>query len=210
MHQGWRHLSAIGALCGVALALGGCSAAKQRGAGGKTHDAAPASSSQTGASVSTSPTSSKSERPYGFETAPTPPPITDRGSNYTAIAASLLQYDDWLGAFDPDPSLIQRIAARGSTFDTAVRHDLAILQRLNRRYYELQSGPAVINVLQAKDDAVTLRYIQRIIVQRVVDRSGKVTSEQKFSAPTTSYTVVLARVSDGRWLVADVEPVAHT
>jgi hypothetical protein len=205
MNQDRPMQRAIGALCVVALGLGGCSSSKPRDTGAQ--GATSSSSSQVRPSAPTSPTTSKSERPYGFEKAPIPPPITDRGSSYTAIAISLLQYDDWLSAFDPDPGLIPRIAARGSTFDKAVRNDIGVLRKLNRRYYEVQDGPAAIKLLDQTPDAVTLRYTQRIVLQRVVDRNGNVTSEQKFSAPTTSYTVVLGRISDGRWLVADIEPV---
>jgi hypothetical protein len=207
MHQSWRYFRAAGAMCGIVFALSACSRSKPHAAHTTIRNTTGESSSLSGTSTTTTVADATS---FSFDPDPSAPQIIDAGSDYKAIALSLLQYDDWLSAFDPDPTLIPRIAARGSTFDAAVRNDIGVLQRLDRRYYEVQSGPAVIKLVDQANRAVTLRYTQRIVVQRVVDRDGKITSEQKFSAPTTSYTILLTQMPDGRWLLADVEPASNS
>ncbi len=41
-----------------------------------------------------------------------------------------------------------------------------------------------------------------IVAQKIVNRSGKVTSQRRMSAPTTTYQYVVVRVGD-RWYLAD-------
>jgi len=193
----------------VAIAVTGCSRGSQT-------DARRTPGSGASTSVSTSKTDNEGSATattqdlarYSFEPNPTAPALDDTGSDVAAIAKSLLHYADWLSAFNPDPRLVQGVAAPSSTFDSSVRHDIGILHRLDRRYYEIESAPSEARVLQAREDTATIKYTQHIVVQRVVDRNNKVASEQKFTSPTTSYIVVLVRVSSRRWLIADVEPEA--
>jgi hypothetical protein len=189
--------------CGFFAALSACSAHS-----GKAQQITPAPKTSETAQPPSSPTSGRADLPYSFARDPTPPSIVEAGSDYKEIAVSLLRYDDWLTAFDPDPALAEKIAAPSSKFETSLRHDLGVLTRLNRRLYEIESGPSTAQVLDSKSDLVTVRYTQHIVVQRVVDRDNRVASERKFSQPTTTYTVLLVRLAPTKWRIADLEEVS--
>lgn len=152
-------------------------------------------------------TSTTESGPYGFATTPTPPRLNNRGKDFVEIARSLLSFDDWIEAQDPDPALIPQIAAPASTFDRAIRNDVDVLRRLNRRFYEIQDGRDRITVTDRRADLAVLHDDQPLRIQRVIDARGVTKSEKKYSLPYTRYTVVIAHMADGRWLIADIELV---
>jgi hypothetical protein len=133
--------------------------------------------------------------------------VRNRGTDYLAITRSLLEFQTWLESHNPDSTLISRIAAPGSAFESALGHDIGVLARLNRRYYETQSGPDKYTIADVTSDVVTIHDQQPLTIQRTVDSNGRVASERRFTAPYTSYTIVLTRMVDGRWLLADIEAV---
>ena len=191
----------IGAsIAAVALCIGGCSNSRER-----SEQAAPTPPSVSGAVARLPTTTVPRPKAYSFDRAPAPPSVENRGTDYTAIAESLLRFDSWVYSQDPDPALIPRVAAPGSTFDGAIRHDTAILRRLDRRCYEVQTGPNRVAVIDATPNAVTLRVVQPLVAQRVVDPAGRITSERKLPHIGTAYLVLITRMSDGRWLLADIE-----
>lgn len=129
------------------------------------------------------------------------------GTDYEQILGSLAAYSSWVDANVGNASLVDRYAAPGSTFDGAARHDLDILNRLNRRQFETNSGPADITILDRRPGIFTAKYVQHLVSQTVVDAHGNVTSEHRYSAPTTTYIIVVSQAHDGRWRIADVEPL---
>jgi hypothetical protein len=146
------------------------------------------------------------DAPYGFDKAPNGPPLVNRGTDYVEMADSLLQFDSWIEAYDPDAALIPLVAAPSSTFDRAIRSDVAELNRYDTRLYEVETGRLEIRIADSsKEDVVTLTVVQHVSSQRLVDRSGRVVSERKFPSPATTYTVLLVELKDGRWALADIE-----
>src|SRR4051812_48518566 len=114
---------AVGAL--ALAAAGGCSGnGARRGANDgrqARRDALPGVTALRDSTTTTSPKATA----YGFEPNPNQPPIQNAGTDYVAIAKSLLAYSLWLEASDPEPSLVANIAAQASTFDRALRSDIA-------------------------------------------------------------------------------------
>jgi len=77
-----------------------------------------------------------------------------------------------------------------------------VLNRNNRRFYEVSNGRTTIDVVSVTDDAVSARYTQHLRRQVVVDTHGGVIDQKIFDAPTTTYNVVVVKLKDGRWYMA--------
>jgi hypothetical protein len=156
--------------------------------------------------VTTAPatTTTTAPRPYSFDPAPTPPPLINTGTDYVAIAKSLLEYSNWLLAHRPDSGLIDEVAARGTSAYQSLAHDLPVLLRTKRRMFEATSAPDQIDVVSATSDAVSIRDRQYLIRQTVVDASGQVRDTREKGKQPTTYLVLLSRQKD-RWYLASVE-----
>jgi hypothetical protein len=165
-----------------------------------------ASAIESPTTVKTAPPSTTTTvaQPYSFEPAPTPPPLLNTGTDYVAIARSLLEYSNWLLAHRPDDRLIDNIAAEGSSAHDSLKHDFPILRRTGRRMFETTNGPDEITVVSVTDNVVSLRDRQFLLQQTIVDASGTVQDVKERATVPTTYLVLLRRQKD-RWLLASVD-----
>jgi hypothetical protein len=120
------------------------------------------------------------------------------GTDYKAILQSLLDYGNWLAAHRPEPALAGNITAPRSQLQGAYRHDLTILRDQHKREYEVRSGPNAITVVSSKPDLFTARVVEQITATRVVDSTGRTTSQAVKPAATTTYNYVVASTGN-RW-----------
>jgi hypothetical protein len=117
----------------------------------------------------------------------------------------MLEYANWIAAARPDMTYASKNVAPGSPSARGVAHDVEVLTRNNRRIYEINEGPATIELVSVKNDVVSARLIQRLRRQVVVDPAGKVINQRIFDKPTTTYNVLLVKLSDGRWYLASAK-----
>jgi hypothetical protein len=185
-------------LAGVLLAA--CSG----GGGSSASGPDPGSSARSTVAVASSSTTVRKpdHKLYSFDPNPNPPPIINTGADYVAIARSLLDFQDWAFSHDPDPALVRKFAGRGSNVESSATHDLTALRDNNKRYYQLTDGPGRLWIISLRPDAVSLRADQEVHREIVVNRSGRITSQNKLPG-YTKYLVVLGREGT-RWYLLSV------
>jgi hypothetical protein len=143
---------------------------------------------------------------YSFDNSVPPPKLVNSGTNYKKILQSLLDYANWTVAHRVDPSLAANFTAPSSAIDAGYRHDLGVLRDDKKRGYEIRNGDNEIRIVSQTPTVFSARVNEHIVTQKIVDPSGRVTSQRRMSAPTTAYQYVVVRVGD-RWYLASVSEV---
>jgi hypothetical protein len=142
-------------------------------------------------------------------TAPTAPPLRTGGTNYEAITRSLLAYDRWVLAHDPNPARISRYLAPGSIAERS-RGRSSRLNLVGRRFTEIYRGPITIHTIDDHfGDVVSLGVTENVIQQAVVDRRGKIIAKEDYTEPT-SYVVLITRGAGRRWYLASIDVAPRT
>lgn len=136
---------------------------------------------------------------FSFDDSVPPPKVVDTGTDYVAILKSFRLYGNWLAAYRPDPTLIPRFLVPGRTFDDFAS-DLEWYRANGRRAIELLRGSIHVTVVSTRPDAFSARVVEDIVAHQEVDASGTVTSDIRYTGPTTYLTLVV-RVS-GKWRMA--------
>jgi hypothetical protein len=133
------------------------------------------------------------------------PALRTRGADYEAITRSLLAYDRWVLAHDPDPARITSYLAPGSIAERSRRVLFARLQRVHRRFAEIYRGPIRIHIIDDHfADFVSMRVTENVVQQAVVDPRGKIFAKEQYTSPTT-YFVLIARGPGRRWYLASID-----
>jgi hypothetical protein len=158
----------------------------------------PPRSTTTATSTSTSTTPD-----FSFDDSVAPPRLVNTGTDYVAILKSLESYGNWMAAHRPDPSLAVTTVAPGTRLLDDYLRDTTNLRDNNRREVERLDGPSEYTILSATPDAFSARVVENISAHQVVDPSGHVTSEARFTGPTTYLDLVVR--AGGHWYLADIE-----
>jgi len=159
-------------------------------------------STTTATSASTS--KANATRPdFSFDDSVPPPRLVNTGTDHVAILKSLESYGNWMAAHRPDPSLALTTVAPGTRLLQDYLRDTTNLRDNNRREVERLNGPSEYTILSATPDAFSARVVENISAHQVVDPSGHVTSEARFSGPTTYLDLVV--LAGGHWYLADIE-----
>jgi hypothetical protein len=117
-----------------------------------------------------------------------------------AIFKSLDANVRWLSE-NPDPSVLPELFVPGTAGHDARMPAYQYLRE--RGYHFADEGYELISVdvVSAQPDAVSLRVVQRLDFERVVDGSGQQVGDIKQHGSADETNVVLSP-SDGRWRVA--------
>jgi len=142
--------------------------------------------------------------PYSFDGSVPPPRIVDTGTDYLAIARSLLGYASWLKLHNPDSMLLPRVYVEGTDTTRRFSQDLDILAERSLRLVDVDQTIDVETV-SIDADIVTFKVLEHTTAQRLVDPTGHVVSERP-SGPLAAWIVVIAASPDGRWRIADISP----
>ena len=159
------------------------------------------------ASPKTSPPSSSTPPPTIDLSKPIPggslhgtprPPLENTGTDYVAIFRSLDANLRWLSE-NPDPSVLRELFVPGTAgHDSArcrlTRYLTSTVTSSPDEGYELISA----EVVSVQPDAVSLRVVQRLDFERVVDGNGQQLGISDSSGQPKRPNVVLS-ASDGRW-----------
>jgi len=199
----------VGALIIVVTALGACSGTKTGGtpaARASEHAASTAPRASTPPTrpapvptpaPATTPAPVKPVPEYSFDGSVPPPPIVNTGHDYVAIVTSIAAYGSWLAAHHPDPALVSRIIAEGTKQHAGFASDLTILRDRHLRLIEERGGPNKFTVVSARSDAFSVRVVEDVRLQEIVDPAGKVTSIVRYTTPTTYLSLVV--LVGGHW-----------
>ena len=139
---------------------------------------------------------------YSFDGSVAPPEIVNTGSDYVAIARSLLGYVSWLKLHNPDVRLLANVYVEGTDLIERISPNLVLLAEHNLRYVDVDQS-VEIETVTIDSDLVTFKALEHITAERLVDPTGKVVDE-KPSGPLNTYIVVMTADSDGRWRIADI------
>ena len=117
-----------------------------------------------------------------------------------AILKSLGAYGNWLAAHRPDPARVSTIIAAGTTLHDRFAGDLTRLRDNGKRLIEELGGPSEYTIISTRPTAFSAKSVEDVLAHKTVVASGRVTSEERRTAPTTYLMlVVLVR---GRWYLA--------
>ena len=181
-----------------AVALVGVLAACSGGSGGGK--ASPATSPSTTAPPATI---DLSKPIAGGSLHGTPrPPLENTGTDYVAIFGSLTANFRWLTE-NPNPSVLSELFVPGTP-----PHD----QRASAYQYLVDNGYRWadegyqlldVQVVDAKNDAVSLNVVETLQFERLVDASGSQVGDLRPRGSPETVAVVLSRSADARWRVAN-------
>jgi hypothetical protein len=137
--------------------------------------------------------------------APTHPSLANHGTNYRTITRSLLAYDRWAFASHPDPALVNRYIAPGGVLFNNRKTWFASLRVRHRRVVERYIGRPTFSVIDSHfGDFVSLRVVENVVRQALVDQHGHTIDEVRYRQPT-AYLVVITRGFRGRWYLVSLE-----
>jgi hypothetical protein len=127
------------------------------------------------------------------------PPLENTGNDYVAIFKSLTANFRWLTE-NPNPMLLADLFVPGTPPHdqraSAYQYLVANGYRWADEGYQLLD----IQVVDAKDDAVSLNVVEKLAFERLVDASGNQVGELRPHGSAERVTVLLNRGSGGRWL----------
>jgi hypothetical protein len=133
------------------------------------------------------------------------PPLENTGNDYVAIFKSLIANQRWISE-NPDPALISDVYVQGTPGHDARVSAYQYLIDNGYRWADEGYHLISVEVISAAPDAVSLRVVQQLEFERLVDSNGaQVGQLRSHTGPDTS-TVLLARDSEGRWRIADATP----
>jgi hypothetical protein len=177
--------------------------------GEKQADTPPVSAAPT-TTTPPNPTTTTTIPLFSFDNSVPPPDLNNTGTDYEAIAQSLLAYEAWVAAHHPDPELLSAVVAPGSRHAESQQHDAGLLQKNRRRFFEEVEGAPTVEIVESGDDRVSIRYRQKLRRQVVIDPAGQVIDEKVRTDETTEYLVLLVKVNEQWHLASVVEHKAST
>lgn len=140
----------------------------------------------------------------GFADGVPAPRVIDRGTDYVAIARSLVEYRRWLEWHDPDPALVDRAFEQYS--DLAKGETSAVLQLRSRRerIQEIDRAPLGFKVMSVLRGDVSLQLTERLARRDVVSATGRVV-DHAGAAPEQYIVIMMRSYSDSPWRLSVFE-----
>jgi hypothetical protein len=135
------------------------------------------------------------------------PPLENTGNDYVAIFKSLDATIRWLTE-NPDPALVSEIYLPGTAEHA---NGLSLYQELeDKGWRAADEGYRLLSVevVSAQAQAVSLRVVDQLELERIIDRSGKQVGEGKHHSGPQTWAVLLSPDQSGHWMVADWSPAA--
>ena len=178
------------------------------GGGGGVKPAAHDRTSQTRrpAAPGAVPAPSTSARPVRAEPprALPAPIVIDHGTDYPAIAGSLLVFGRWLEGRNPDPALVERAYQLDSAPGRFVASQLEGLRRVGARVVEVDRRPFRFTTTSITGNVVTLRLTEYLAHRELVDAHGRVL--RRDPTRTEYYEVSIRRTTAAAaWLLNMVD-----
>jgi hypothetical protein len=133
-----------------------------------------------------------------------PPEVIDGGSDFAAVASSLVRFVRWLEWHHPDPALVRRAYQLGSPPERVASKHVAELRRTGAHIVEADAAPFEFRIISVTENVVSLRLTEHLSHRELIASTGRVLARDK--ARIEQYTVSIAR-SNGTspWRVNFVE-----
>src|SRR5215210_6663811 len=128
------------------------------------------------------------------------PPLQNTGTDYVAIFKSLVGNLRWLSE-NPDVSLIPELFPPGTPGHDARVPAYQSLADRGYRFADEGYHLVSVDVVSVQPDAVSLRVVQQLDFERVVDGNGQQVGDVKPHGAPEETGALLAR-SDGRWRIS--------
>ena len=130
------------------------------------------------------------------------PPLENTGDDYVAIFESLMSNFRWLTE-NPDPRVLAELFVTGTPgHDERVP---AYQYLVDNGYRWADEGYQLISVdvVDARPGFVSLRVLQQLQSERIVDESGNQVGEQRARGGPQTVNFVIASDGQGAWRIAD-------
>lgn len=184
----------------MVMALAGCRSGGGGGSGTRRDD--PGRSAER-TSTTAAPTRIDLSRPIpGGSLHGTPrPPLENTGDDYVAILESLVANLRWISE-NPDPALIADVFVPGTP-----GHD----ERVPAYQYLVDNGYRFadegyhlvsVDVVDTEPGAVSLRVVQQLEFERVVDSAGQQVGDTLAHGQPEAFDFLLAQDPSGKWRIA--------
>jgi hypothetical protein len=132
------------------------------------------------------------------------PLVIDRGSDFVAVASSLVLFVRWLEWHHPDPALVKRAYQLGSPPERVASKHVTELRRTGAHIVEADAAPFEFTIISVTENVVSLRLTEHLSRRELIASSGRVIARDK--ARIERYTVSIARSNDAApWRVNLVE-----
>jgi hypothetical protein len=140
---------------------------------------------------------------FSFDDSVPPPKLVNTGTDYVAILRSLGAYGNWLAAHRPDPARVSTIIVAGTTLHDRFAGDLTRLRDNGKRLIEELGGPSEYTIISTRPTAFSAKSVEDVLAHKTVVASGRVTSVERRTAPTTYLMLVI--LVRGHWYLASNE-----
>ncbi|MGH8985044.1 MAG: hypothetical protein ACRDY6_14370 [Acidimicrobiia bacterium] len=188
----------------VLCLLAGCSG------GGDDADAGPPRSSVSETTSTTAPPPPEidlSQPIPGGSLHGTPrPPLENTGDDYVAIFESLMANFRWLTE-NPDPAVLADLFVPGTEDHDTGLANFQFLVANGYRWADEGYQLVSVEVVDARPEAVSLRFVDSLEVERILDTNGAQVGEARPRSPQTkTWNALLTPDGNGRWRIADAAP----
>jgi hypothetical protein len=129
------------------------------------------------------------------------PPLENTGTDYVAIFKSLTANFRWLTE-NPNPAVLAELFVPGTPPHD--RRAAAYQFLVDNGYRWADEGYQLLDaqVVDARDDAVSLNVVENVEFERLVDASGMQIGQVRPHGTPESVSVLLSRGADSKWRVA--------
>jgi hypothetical protein len=158
------------------------------------------------AAATPTPSTATQAAPGYTDTTP-PPAIRATGTDYAAIALSLLTYKDWLFAHHPDPALAGLVFQQGTAIYGSRVADITTVRNLHLTIDSVALR-LTFTVVTVRADLVTLRMRETLVADQWFDQRHRVVRTDPYRVPN-HYIVIMTVDGNGRWRIADITQVAN-
>ena len=130
--------------------------------------------------------------------------MIDRGSDFVAVASSLVLYVRWLEWHHADPALVKRAYQLASPPERVASKHVTELRRIGAHIVEADAAPFEFTIISVTENVVSLLLTEHLSHRELIASSGRVLARDK--ARIERYTVSIARANDAApWRVNLVE-----
>ena len=155
--------------------------------------------------VETTTTSTTVPRPApGLADGVPAPRVNDRGTDYVAIARSLVDYGRWLEWHHPDSALVERAYEQYSDLAKSMKTALVELRSRRERIQEVDRAPLDLKVMSALPRLVSFQLTEQVARRDLVGTNGR--RLDHVGAVTEHYILLMMRsYRDSPWRLCVVD-----
>lgn len=102
------------------------------------------------------------------------PNVVDRGSDFVAVARSLVLFSRWIGSTNPDPALVGRVFQSGTPAERSASSQARELRRDGERIVVVDRVPLELAVISITPNVVSLSVTEHLAHRELVAADGRI------------------------------------